>query len=141
MCSIHQTHWRTCTRRYNRRLNSQHFRPLQVKTMLAPKCAQVQSYLPGGTKRSFQPFLHSSRQKDSILYNGCPFPKNCPYPSGDLDQHLTHYSLGPSKPRTQAAPCWFNRLCTDDLRVSLYFTIGCPSPSKLPLSMGYLNRI
>jgi len=65
-----------------------------------------------------------------------PLSPKLPVSMGDLDPHLTHYSLGPSKPRTQTAPCWFNRFCTDDLRVSLYFTIGCPSPSKLPLSMG-----
>jgi len=30
--------------------------------------------------RSVQPFLHSSRQTVHILYNGRPFPKNCPFP-------------------------------------------------------------
>jgi len=31
----------------------------------------------------------------------------------------------------------FSRFCTDDRRVSLCFTMGCPfSPSKLPLPMG-----
>jgi len=30
------------------------------------------------TNRPVQPYLHSSRQKVPILYNGRPFPKNCP---------------------------------------------------------------
>jgi len=34
----------------------------------------------------------------------------------------------------------FSRFCTDDRRVSLYFTMGRPFPPlKLPLSMGDLN--
>jgi len=28
-------------------------------------------------------------------------PKNCPFPWGDLDRHLTHDSLSPSEPTTQ----------------------------------------
>ena len=36
----------------------------------------------------------------------------------------------------------FSRFCTDDRRVSLYFTMGRPfAPSKLPLPMGDLNPI
>jgi len=50
--------------------------------------------------RSVQPFLHSSRQKVPILFNGRPFhPK--PVPMGDLDLHLIRDSLGPSKLTTQ----------------------------------------
>jgi len=37
-------------------------------------------------------------------YNGPPFPpQNCPFPRGDLDTHLIHDSMGPSKPATQTA--------------------------------------
>jgi len=32
--------------------------------------------------RSVQPFLHSSRQKVNILYNGRPFPQKLPLPTG-----------------------------------------------------------
>ena len=35
--------------------------------------------------RSVQPFLHSSRQKVSILYNGQPFPPKLPLLMRDLD--------------------------------------------------------
>jgi len=50
-----------------------------------------------------QQFLHRSRQKVPILYSGCPFPKNCPYPWRDLEPHPPHDSLGPSEPITQTA--------------------------------------
>jgi len=37
---------------------------------------------------SSQPFMHSSRQKVPILYNG-PFPKKLALPTGDLDPSNT----------------------------------------------------
>ena len=40
-------------------------------------------------------------------------------------------------PHPKRHPYRFSRLCTDDCRVSLYFTMGCPfSPKNLPLPMG-----
>jgi len=50
--------------------------------------------------RSVQPFLHSSRQKVSILYNGGPFPPKLPLPTGDLDLHVRHDSLDHPSPQT-----------------------------------------
>jgi len=48
--------------------------------------------------------------------------------------HLTHDSCGPSEPTTKWHLDRFSRCCTDDCRVSLYFTVGRPfPPSKLPL--------
>ena len=42
---------------------------------------------------SVQPFVHSSWQSVSILYNGPPFPlQNCPFPWGHLDLHLINGS-------------------------------------------------
>jgi len=41
-----------------------------------------------------QPFLHSSRQKVSILYNRQPFPQKLPLPTGGSGPHLTWF-LGP----------------------------------------------
>ena len=39
-------------------------------------------------------------------------------------------------PQPKRHPYRFSRLCTDDRRVSLYFTMGCPfSPKNLPLPM------
>jgi len=49
-----------------------------------------------------------------------------------------HDSYDPSEPTTQMASRSVSRFCTDDRRVSLYFTMGrpFPPPSKLSLPMG-----
>jgi len=52
---------------------------------------------------STEHLLHSSRQEVPILYNGRPFPKNCPFPWEDLDPHLMYDFLGPSESTTQIA--------------------------------------
>ena len=52
------------------------------------------------------------------------------------EAHL-HNSYGPSEPTTKRHFDMFSRFCTDDRRMSLYFTMGRPSPpSKLPPSHG-----
>jgi len=58
---------------------------------------------------------------------GDPFPQNCPFPF-----------LGPtSAHNTNGISIGFRHFCTDDCRVSLYFTLGRPfPPSKLPFPMG-----
>jgi len=52
--------------------------------------------------------------------------------------HLTHVFYGPS-PQPKRHLNRFNHFCTDDCRVSVYFTLGRPSPSKLSLLMGDLD--
>jgi len=52
----------------------------------------------------FCKFLHSSRQKILILYNGRPYPPELPLPMRDLVPHPTHDSLGLYEPKTQTAP-------------------------------------
>jgi len=52
----------------------------------------------------FQPFLHSLRHKVPILYNGRPYPPELPFPTGDLDSHVTHDALSPCEPTTETAP-------------------------------------
>jgi len=61
---------------------------------------------------------------------------------GNVPQHLwtpfQHMipTAHPS-PLPKRHPYWFSRLCTDDRRVSVYFTMGGPfSPQNLPLAMG-----
>jgi len=49
-----------------------------------------------------QPFLHSSRQKVPILYNGGPFSPKLLLPTGS-GPHQIYDSLGLSKPTTQTA--------------------------------------
>jgi len=53
--------------------------------------------------QSVQPFLHSSRQKIPILYNGRRFPQKLPLLVGDLDLYLIHDFLSQTKPTVQTA--------------------------------------
>jgi len=51
--------------------------------------------------RSVQPFLHSSRQKVPILYNGRFFPQNCPFHggAGPPSNTLVHWTSRSSQPK------------------------------------------
>jgi len=89
------------------------------------------------TSRLVEPFLHSSRQKVPILYNGRPFPSKLPFPMGDLDQHLIHDSLWPSKPITQMASQSVQPFFAQFTAECPYTYNGTPLfPQKLPLPMG-----
>jgi len=84
--------------------------------------------------QSVQPFLHSSRQKVPILS-----PKIAHSHWGIWNPHLTLDSFGPS-PQPKRRLSRFSHFCTDNRRMSLYFTMGCPFPlSKLPIPMGDLD--
>jgi len=67
-----------------------------------------------------------------------PPPKNCPFPCGDLHLHLTHCSLAHPSPQPKRHLDRFSLFCTDNGRVSLYFTMARPfhPASKLLLPMG-----
>jgi len=51
-------------------------------------------------------------------------PKNCPFAWSDLDPHLIHASLGPSKSKTQTASQLVRPFSTAHRTASLYFTMG-----------------
>jgi len=53
--------------------------------------------------RSVQPFLHISRQKLPIFYNGRPYPPELLLPMGDLDPRAIHGSLILPESSTQTA--------------------------------------
>jgi len=79
-----------------------------------------QSYSPSKAKKPVIP---------KCVQNRLPWQR----PLAPVDSHLTCDSLGRSKPTTQTASRSIQlSLQRDDRRVSLYFTMGCPSPSKLP---------
>jgi len=81
--------------------------------------------------QSFQPFSQRrAAECPCTLQWAAPFPIT---PSnGGSGPHLAHDSLGPSEHCDR-----FTRFCTDDRKVSLYFTMGRLFPhSKLPLPMG-----
>jgi len=70
--------WRHCAPRLNAS-----FGPLESKSQTA--------------SRSVQPFLHSSRDRESLytLQRVPPFPLKLPLPMGDVDPNLIHGSFGP----------------------------------------------
>ena len=82
MCPHERAHWRHLANTIELVLPSAH--PTEFTTQTA--------------NRSVQSFLHSSRQKVPILYNGCLFPQKFPLPIGDLDLHRLYDSLGQSEP-------------------------------------------
>jgi len=89
--------------------------------------------------RSVQTFLHSSRQ---ILYNGRPFPLKLLLPMGISGLPCNTIPWAHLSPKPKRHLHWFSRFCTDDRRVSLHFTTGCPfTPSKLPLPRGIWTLI
>jgi len=103
-------------------LNLCFFGPLESTTQMA--------------NRSVQPFLHSSRQKVSILYNRRPFPQNCPFSWGDLDRYLIDDSLGQSEPTIRMASRSVQLLSHRDRNVLILYNWTPLSPSKLPLPTG-----
>jgi len=92
--------------------------------------------------RSVQPFLHSSRQKVPMLYNGHPYSPELSLPMGDLDPHLTHDVLGLCEPTTQTTPRSV-QLCLQrwPQSVPILYNGSHVSPSKLPLLVGDLVPI
>jgi len=70
-----------------------------------------------------------------------PFPSLKITPShGGYGPHLTHDSWAHLSPQPKWHLDCFSCFCTDDHRVSLYFTMGCPfSPQNCPFLWGYLD--
>jgi len=81
--------------------------------------------------------FHTGDLRVSLHFTmGAHFPQNCPFPRGIWTPSNMIPWAHPS-PQTKRHLYQFSRFCTDDRRVSLYFTMGHPfPPSKLPLPMG-----
>ena len=64
---------------------------------------------------------------------------------GNVRQHLwTPYNTIPTahlSPQPKLHLSWFSRFCTDDRRVSIYFTMGRPFPPKIAPSHGVSGRL
>jgi len=78
---------------------------------------------------SVQLFVRSWWQKVPILYSGRLFPKHCPFPWVSGPQ-LIHDSVANLTPQPKQHLDWFSHFCTDDCRVSLYFTMVRPFPPQ-----------
>jgi len=80
--------------------------------------------------RSVQPYLHSSRQKVPIIYNGRPYPPKLPLPKGDLEPIWHMIPWAHANPQPKRHLDWFSCFCTDDRRVCLYFIVVRPFPPQ-----------
>ena len=108
--------------------------PLQI-------CTPSNMWFLGSTRLSIpsgipiQPFLHSSWHKVPIFCNGHPFPPKLPLPTHIWTPiyHMIHWAHASPQPKWHLDR--FSHSCTVHRRVSLYFTMGCPFPSKLSISM------
>ena len=80
--------------------------------------------------RSIQPYYTDRGRVSSGMRGYALSPNNCPSPGGS-EAHLTHASLDKSESITKRHLDRFSRFCTDDHRVSLYFTMGHPFPLKI----------
>ena len=90
--------------------------------------------------RSVQPFLHSSRQSVSILYNRRLFNLKIAPSHGRPGPHLMHDSLGVSEPTTQTASRLNQPFLHSSAQGVRILYNGPPlGPSKLPLPMGDLD--
>jgi len=108
--------------------------PHLIRGSLGPSVSQMAS-------PSVQPFLHSSRQRVPILYNGPPHP-----PKIALSRRLSrpqliglHGSLGPPESTTQTAYRAVQPFCTAHGSIPIFYN-GLPIPPKLPFPWGILTR-
>jgi len=91
------------------------------------------------TQTANRSVLHSSRQ---ILNNGRLFPPKLPLRTVESGPPCNTITWAHSSPQTKWYRHRFSHFCTDDRRVSLYFTMGHPfPPQKLHLPMGDLDPI
>ena len=89
--------------------------------------------------RSVQLFLHSSRQKVSILYNGRPFPRKLPLLMGDLD--LIWFVIPWTHPSQQSngisiALAFLVQMTTECPSTLQWDVPNSPPPQNCPLPWG-----
>jgi len=91
---------------------------------------------PNGKSIGLAVFAQLTAESPYTLQWASLSPK-LPLSIGDLDPHLLYDFSGQFEPVTQTvSPSVQPFLYTNDRRVSLYFTMGYPPPSKLPLPVG-----
>jgi len=88
-------------------------------------------------KRHLDRFSHLCTAHVPVLYNGRRFLLKIVSSHGGSGPHLMCDCLVPSEPTTQTAYRLVQPFCTAHLRVSLYFTTGCPL--KIAPSCGGLD--
>jgi len=87
----------------------------------------------------FSHFCTAHGRKSLYFIVGAPIPKIA-IAHGDLNPHLIYDSLGHStSPQRNWHHHRFSHFCTDDRRVSIYFTTSGPFNSNCPFSQGDLD--
>jgi len=83
-------------------------------------------------KRQSNRFTHfcTAHGRKCLRYNGRPYPQEFYFPMGDLDplSNTIPWAHESSEPKQDIDR--FSHFCTDDCRVSLYFTMVCPFPPQ-----------
>ena len=86
--------------------------------------------------RSVQPFLHNSRLKAPMLYNGRPFPPKLPFLMGGCGPPSNSWFLGPVQAHNPHGitngSAVFTQVTTE-CPYTLQWAAASPLPSKLPL--------
>jgi len=88
------------------------------------------------TNQSIQLFLHSSRKKVAILYNGQPFPQKLPLPMVDLNPIYFMIPRARPSPQSKLHHDQLSYFRTGDRRVSIYFTVCASFPQNCPFPRG-----
>jgi len=94
---------------------------------------------PQSKRQSVQSFLHSSRQKVPILYNGRPFPQNCPFSWGGLGPLSISWFLEPDPAHNPNCIMIASAIFAQVTAKCPYTLQWMPLPPKLPLPMGDLD--
>ena len=89
--------------------------------------------------RSVQPFFAEIMAESSCTLQWALLSPKIAPSHGGSGSHLIQDSLFASKPTTQTASPSVSRFCTDDRKVSLYFTMGRPLPPKIAHFLGNLD--
>jgi len=84
-------------------------------------------------------FAQLTAESPNTLQRAPLSPKIAPSHGGGSGPHLTCDPWAHLSPQSKRRLYQFSRFCTDDRRVSLYFTMGWPFPSKIAPLMGHLD--
>ena len=98
----------------------------------------VQCYLTGDAMDRFRRFCTAYGRKCLYFCNGCAYPPELPFPMGIWTSHVTHDALGHASPQSKRHLDRFSCVCTDDRRVSLYWS-ACFPLKIVPSHVGILT--
>ena len=87
-------------------------------------------------------FYCTAHGRESVYFTpGRPYTLKLPLHMGDLNSYLIYGSWTHPNPQPKRHLDRFRCFCTVHGRASLYFAMGRPLPSKLPIAMGNLDPL